>query len=135
MINNIQYNVPSQVKNLFYGHLAPFSDYVIFVESRVNTSTVYTMYEKQPWEKEYTKHTVTYNGNTYTYAKSESTITDITVSSPYYAYSSEGENGIVETLPSVQGVSMLCLVVLCGCVLLKTLFGGIKLWQARKTVY
>ena len=135
MIQNVEYTVPSQVKNLFYGNLAPFSDYIIFTESRYNTSTVYVMYERQPWEKAYTKHTVTYNGNHYTYAKEDSTINDISVSSPYYAYASEGDNGIVETLPSVQGVSMLCLVVLCGCVLLKTLFGGIKLWQARKTVF
>lgn len=135
MFNNVEYNVPAQVKNLFYGHLAPFSDYVIFTESRNNTSNIYVMYERQPWERSYTKHTVSYSNNGYVYSKSSSAVSDISIAHPYYCFSSEPDNGVVEVLPSVHTVSMLCLVVVCGCLILKTIFGGIKVWKTRKTVY
>lgn len=134
MIENLPYNVPSQVKNLFYGHLAPYSDYIIYTESRNNyNNAVYVMYEKNPWEKSYTKHIVTYNGSDYVYSSSDSDITDISVSLPYYAYASEPSLGVVEVLPSVYGVGLLCLIVLCGCAILKTVFGGVKVWRSRKS--
>ena len=135
MIQNVEYTVPAQVKNLFYGYVGFGDEYVIYTQSRLaHGSAVYTLLLRKAGSSTFKQYTCTYNGSDYVVSSSDSSQTEISVVSPYYAYSSNSGNGIVEITPSMHGTGILCMIIIAGCLVLRTVFGGIKVWSNRKRV-
>lgn len=136
-INNLGYNVPSQVRQLLYS-VVPFgSEYVCFTSAYSQASQTYDILFKKIGSKQLYHYQVVHTGGTTnSYVLSEVSSSDqydgFTVSDPYYCYSSIPSQGILEKLPSTDNLICFMLIVLASLAVLRTVFGGIKLWKNRK---
>ena len=136
-INNIEQNVPSQARQLLES-VVPFgSNYVVFCsEYSVSGVRKYDVIYNPIVGKKIYHFQVTQNGSFWSQV-SEISVTDdydgFTVSHPYYAYSSIPKEGIFETLPTTSTFICLMLIVCCCLSILRTVFGGVKLWSVRRS--
>lgn len=133
-INNQLYSVPSAVWGVFQSYIPFGSDYVAYC-SRYNTSSrEYVLLYCPLGSKEFSRVTASSNsGGYYTFVEDSIAYEDVSVSYPYYAYSNFRGQGQYTTLPSTDSLVCLMLVVCCSLMVLKTVFGGIKLWTSRRS--
>lgn len=135
MIQNVEYTVPSAVKNFFYSYIGFGDEYVIYTASRSSYSTsVYILLLRKVGQSNFTEYRCSYNGSVYNISSSSSSVEEIAVEYPYYSYSSTAGVGTVELVPSAHGLGILCLVIIAGCLVLRTVFGGIKVWSTKRRV-
>lgn len=133
-INNLNYNVPSQVRQLLYSQIPFGSEYVLYCSSYSQATQVYDLLFKKVASDNLYHFRVTHSNNDYTLSEiTESDSYDgFTVQSPYYCYSSLPQQGIKESLPTTNDLICLMLIVLASLAVLRTVFGGIKLWFSQK---
>lgn len=134
-INNNPYSVPSNVWTVFESYLPFGCDYVAYC-SRYNTSLrEYTLLYRKIGSKSISRVVALSNsGGYYTFSESElsNTYDGFVTSIPYYCYSNLKGQGQYTTLPSTNSLVCLMLVVCASLMVLRTVFGGIKLWRSRK---
>jgi hypothetical protein len=136
-INNQNYNVPSQVRSLLLSVVPYGSEYVLYTSSYSQGSQVYDLWFKKPAQVSLNHYQVTHvSGSSNSYTLSEVS-TDLTydgfsVSEPYYAYSSIPGQGIFEKLPSTDNMMCLMLIICASLAILRTVFGGIRLWSSKR---
>lgn len=137
MINNEQYTVPSQALQVLESYIPFGNDYVIFTETYSNSDRVYTAYYKSWSEDQYHVVKVRYvyssaYNNYYSVIQSDDiSLSSVSVAYPYYSYSNIKNCGIYTKLPSEDSLQTFLLIVICSLVVLRTVFGGIKLWSEK----
>lgn len=132
-INNEQYSVPSAVWNVFQSYIPFGSDYVAYCSRYSSSSREFVLLYRKIGSEDFSRVIATYNyGGSYNFVEDTASADDVVVAYPYYAYSNFKGQGQYTTLPSTD--SLMCLMlVICACLLiLRTVFGGIKLWGSRK---
>lgn len=141
-IVNSTSTVNSTVKNLLYSYIPLGSDYMIICDSDYS----YVMYLRRIGQDYFTRYDVdrvssgssTY-GTTYYYTVSHDDThleyDELTCSYPYYSYSNISGQGIRETLPVVNDTCAILLLVIASMMVLRFVFGGIKLWKSRLRSY
>lgn len=137
VINNQKQSTPQNVRGLFY-NIIPFgSEYVIFCSSYDNTHQVYDLYYSDPVIHTQHHYTLTHQtGGDYVLSEDTSFSADYdgySVASPYYSYSSLPKQGIKESLPVTADITAFMLIVVASILVLRTVFGGIKLWSRKKS--
>lgn len=139
-INNVQQDVPARVRELLYSYVPFGSDYVVYTSEYTNNRRVYDLMYKKP-ASDTVHHVQVVNipasyGGTTTWTINE--LSDISgydsfdVQEVYYSYSSIPGQGTKEPLPTTGDLVCLMLIVCATLMVLKTVFGGVKMWQQRK---
>lgn len=141
-ISNLSYSCPSQVKEVFYSYLPFGSDYVIFCSEYSTSRREFTCLYRKIGQKNLSEITAvsTRSGSTASwsgYDFDEVSLVDteysgFSVSDPYYAFSNAKGQGQYETLPSTDSLVCLMLIICASLSVLRTVFGGIKLWSAKR---
>ena len=133
-INNEQYSVPSAVWNVFQSYISFGSDYVAYCSRYSSSSREFVLLYRKIGSEDFSRVTATYhNGGYYTFVEDTTSVeNDVVVDYPYFAYSNYKGQGQYTTLPSTSSLMCLMLVVCASLLVLRTVFGGIKLWGNRK---
>lgn len=134
ILNQMQ-TVPQNVRGMFY-NIIPFgSEYVIYCSSYSPTEQVYDLYYSRPVLHDQHHFSITHqSGGDYILNEDSEFSTSYdgyVVSHPYYSYSSLSAQGIKETLPVTYDIIAFMGIVIASLLILKTVFGGIKLWSDR----
>lgn len=140
-INNLEYDVPQHVRDLAYSYIPFGSEYVLYTSEYTNTRRVYDLLYKKP-VSDVVHHVQIVNvPASYTGSASwlvsvlpdlESSYEGFDVQYEYYAYSSIPGEGVHEQLPTTGDLVCLMLIVCASLMVLKTVFGGVRLWRSRK---
>ena len=142
-VNNLAYTVPDAVRDIFYSYLPYGSDYVMFCD-RYSTGvssgiTSYTMLYRRVGKDTVDSVVCSRSSSSAEWVVTTSSSSDeydgFTVSKPYYAYSNLNGQGRYTVLPSGQNLVVLMLVICASLLVLKTVFGGIRLWRSRSSGY
>lgn len=139
-IQNEPNTVPSNVKNLFYNSIPFGSDYLIYTKSYSNTSQLYECIVVEPVTNEVHVYQVSHQaGGDYVFSEVQnnySSFDKIISENPYYSFSSYSGQGVKEALPINSDIITFMLIVIASILVLKTVFGGIRLWSnRRKNIY
>lgn len=134
-INNLEYNVPSQVRQLLLSCVPYGSEYVIYTKSYNTQNQVYELIYKTPVTHNVVCYQVSHvAGGSYTLSAVTNhnyTFDSLLVDEPYYAYSSISTQGIVEALPVTSNITAFMSIIICSILVFNLVFGGIR-WFARK---
>lgn len=133
-INNLEYSPPSQVRQLLYS-LVPFgSEWVCYCSHYSQSGRTYDIIFKKPISDQLYHYQAISSGSGYSLAQVSTidTFDGFVVSYPYYCYSSVPEQGIRESLPTTNDFICLMLIVCASLAVLKTVFGGVRLWVNRR---
>lgn len=135
-INNYPTSVPTQVKQLFYSKIPFGSEYYIYSSGQSQQGlTVFDMLLRKVGEEDFTHYTISRNTTASPYTLNTVTagdISEVSIQYPYYCYSSDSSQGIVEQLPAAQNLNTMLLIVIGSLAVLKIVFGGIR-WVRRKS--
>lgn len=133
-INNLEFSVPQQARQLLYSCIPYGSEYVIFTSSYNQGQQVYTLIYKEPAKTDLHQFNLTHANNTWdlTEVNNNNVYDSFSVQVPYYAYSSVRGQGVKEALPISSEIGNFMLIVICCLLVLKTVFGGIKLWSQKR---
>ena len=141
---NLPYDVPQHVRDLFYSYLPFGSEYVIYTSEYSNSRRVYDLLYKKP-VSEVVHHVQVVNVPATMGGSASWTVTVLSdlndaytgfdVDQVYYSYSSLPGEGVKEALPTTGDLVCLMLIVLASLACLKTVFGGVKMWRRRSSVY
>lgn len=135
-IHNLPTIPSSQVKQYFYSRIPFGSEYYIYsVPQTQNGLTEYEMILRKVGTNDYEGFNLSRASTSSPYVLSRFTVgsaEEIRVDYPYYCYSSESSQGIVETLPSASNTNTMLLIVVASLAVLRTVFGGIRWVRSRK---
>lgn len=121
--------VPTRVRDLLLSYVPFGAEYVLYSSAPNTYDLVYAVINS------HTSHhiQVTYVNREYVVSKlSDSEYTGYTVDNSYYCYASSPQNGVRASLPVNNDILVFGIIVIACLLILRTVFGGIKLWTSRK---
>lgn len=140
-IVNDMSTINTTAKNLLYSYIPLGSKYMIVCDGDYS----YVMYLKRVGQSYYTRYNVdrvssgsgSYVNYYYTVSHDDTQLDydSLTCSYPYYSYSNISGQGIRETLPVMNETCAVLLVIIASIMVLKFVFGGIKLWKNKQRSY
>lgn len=135
MINNEQYNVSTQARDLFMQYIGIGDDYVMYTADRDNNYT--TRYEcivRKAGTDQYTLYSVERVSNgAYAFAERDSQPVEMIVQYPYYSYSNVRGGGQRTELPVVGETVAVCSLIVTSTIVLYVVFRSVfDIWQRKR---